>query len=89
MTKRLFYVAAVSNHASRDRGSPWIWSAPFDTAAEAKEQARKWWGEGTITIAFVVQMDGEGKRVLVGKTWPTTMAGPIERYLELLDLLKS
>lgn len=82
-----YYSVCISNSASRARGTPWVWSAPFATAAEATQHGLGRLDRGEVTLAFVVEAVGDQRRVLLGRTRPQSAKKIIAHYLDLLALV--
>ena len=84
-----YYAACVVNNASRARGTPWIWSPPFATAAEAKAFIREVESEGHLVFGCIVVAEGDERRPLgVDRIWPSSASKAVGHFMDLLRLLK-
>jgi hypothetical protein len=80
----LFYCVS----AGRDRGTGLVWSRPFDTSREARNEGRRLLQAGEAALTFVVRSGPEGRTIMLNNTQPPGGRRVIDHYLALLEALK-
>lgn len=79
--KVLYYVVSVANSGR----VALRWSAPFDTAAEAKDYLRRKVDDGDCTMGCVVRFGAGRKQPLSHYLYPGTAEKIVKHWLDIND----